>query len=176
VINYSKLDKEKAITVLEDIRENQKMAETPFYGIFVYLNLAVLHFDLQQFRESIRFLSKLYLLDSYKNADKSLQMKISVAELMVRYELKDLEYLDYRIRRIRKDYRELLKKEEYVKEKEFLNILSTMSFTRNMAAKDKKIKNFIQQFQSSGDSDDEIISYSNWLTDKSRNRERVRNT
>ncbi|MBK8413965.1 MAG: hypothetical protein IPL22_05265 [Bacteroidetes bacterium] len=30
VINYSKLDKEKAIQVLEDIRENRKITATPF--------------------------------------------------------------------------------------------------------------------------------------------------
>ncbi|MBK9047731.1 MAG: hypothetical protein IPL74_13860 [Bacteroidetes bacterium] len=33
VINYSKLDKEKAIQVLEDIHENRKITATPFYEI-----------------------------------------------------------------------------------------------------------------------------------------------
>ncbi|MBK9047730.1 MAG: hypothetical protein IPL74_13855 [Bacteroidetes bacterium] len=42
--------------------------------------------------------------ESYKNADKALQFKVSVAELMIRYELRDMEYVTYRINRMKKDF------------------------------------------------------------------------
>jgi len=166
VINYSKLDKLKAIDVLEDIRENRKITATPFYEIFIYLNLAVLHFDLGKFKEAIRFISKLYQLESFNNADRSLQLKIGVMELMVRYELKDQEYLDYRITRIRKDYKDFLKKEEFLKEKDFMTIISRLEVSKTNPVFMKKINIFIDKYRHLEDGDDEIINYGNWLKDK----------
>jgi hypothetical protein len=173
VINYSKLDKEKAIEVLEELRENKKITATPFYEIFIYLNLGVLHFDLQKYREAIRFLTRLYQLDSFKNADKSLQLKIAVAELMIRYELRDLEYLDYRIQRIRKDFRDLLRLEEYVKEKEFLAIIPSLEVAGGNPKLLKKITLFIDNYKVATDTDNEIINYGNWLNDKIRKKRTI---
>ncbi len=166
VINYSKLDKEKGIRVLEDIRENRKITATPFYEIFIYLNLAVLHFDLHRYRESLRSLTRLYQLDSYRNADPALQMKIAVAELMIRYELHDLEFVEYRILKIRKDFRDFLQKAEYLKEKEFITILPGLGQLENSPKLLKKITQFIENYGIDTDSDNEIINYANWLREK----------
>jgi hypothetical protein len=170
VINYSKLDKEKAIEVLEDIRENKKITATPFYEIFIYLNLAVLHFDLSKYRDSVRFISRLYQLDSFNSADRALQLKIGVMELMVRFELKDQEYLDYRIARIRKDFKEFLKKEEFLKEKDFLSIITRLEMARGESTFIKKVANFIDNYKLAEASDDEIINYANWLNDKMKRK------
>jgi len=173
VINYSKLDKEKAIEVLEDIRENRKITATPFYEIFIYLNLAVLHFDLQKYREALRFQTKLYQLDSYRNADRSLQLKIAVTELMVRYELRDLEYLEYRILKIRKDFKDLLRKEEFLKEKEFMTLVTGLEMAGGEPKLLKKIHQFIDNYGVSSDSDNEIINYGNWLKDKIKKKRTI---
>jgi len=173
VINYSKLDKEKAIQVLEDIRENPKITSTPFYEIFIYLNLGVLHFDLGRYRESLRFITRLYQLNSYQNADKALQFKISIVELMIRYELRDLEYLEYRITRMKKDFRELLKKEEFLKEKDYMLIISRLELAGGEPATLRKINFFIDKYKNSGDSDDEIINYGNWLNDKIKRKRNI---
>ena len=98
VINYSKLDKDKAIAILQEMKANERIRSTPFYEMFVYLNLAVLYFDKAEFGQSIRQLSRLYLLDAYRDADRSLQFKIAIAELMIRYELQDEELLERKLR------------------------------------------------------------------------------
>jgi tetratricopeptide (TPR) repeat protein len=166
VINYSILDKQKAIKVLEDLKENRKITATPFYEIFIYLNLAVLHFDLAQYRDSIRFISKLYQLNSYQNADSSLQLKISVVELMVRFELHDFDYLEYRIRQIKKDFRQFLRQPEFMKEKEFLGIILQLDYSKTIPSKLNKINQFIDNYKDTSESDDEIINYGTWLSDK----------
>ena len=173
VINYSKLDKEKAIEVLEDIRENRKITATPFYEIFIYLNLAVLHFDLKKYREALRFLTKLYQLESYHNADRALQLKIGVTELMIRHELRDLEYLEYRILKIRKDFKDLLKKEEFLKEKEFMSILPGLDLAGGEPRTLKKIHLFIDNYNVSSDSDNEIINYAAWINEKLKKKRAI---
>ncbi|MBL0342807.1 MAG: hypothetical protein IPP71_19110 [Bacteroidetes bacterium] len=173
VINYSKLDKEKAIKVLEDIRENRKITSTPFYEIFIYLNLGVLHFDLSRYRESLRFITRLYQLESYKNADRALQLKIAVVELMVRFELRDLEYLEYRIAKMKKDFKELLKKDEFLKEKDFIQLMAQLDLIGGKPALLKKTHIFIDKYKVSGDSDDEIINYGAWLKEKIKKKRSI---
>ncbi len=173
VINYSKLNKEKAIEVLEDIRENRKITATPFYEIFIYLNLAVLHFDLHKYREALRFLTKLYQLDSYQNADRALQLKIGVTELMIRYELRDLEYLEYRIQKIRKDFKDLLRKEEFLKEKEFMALVPGLELGAGEPRMLKKTQQFIDNYSVSSDSDNEIINYGNWIKEKIKKKRTI---
>lgn len=173
VINYSRLDKEKAISVLNDMLANEKITGTAFYEIFIYLNLAVLHFDTGRFRDAIRYLTRLYQLDSYRNADRALQMKIAVMELMVRFELKDSEYVVYRVNRIRKEFRDLLRSEEFLKEKEFLGLILQLDTSRQHPAFQKKISQFIDNYQFSSDSDDEILNYAAWLKEKNKRKRSI---
>jgi hypothetical protein len=173
VINYSRLDKQKAIDVLNDMLGNRKITQTAFYEIFIYLNQAVLHFDTGQYRESIRYISKLYQLDSYHNADRALQLKISVMELMVRFELRDFEYLDYRSTRIRKEFKDLLKEESFLKEKDFLGIISRLESMIQDRNFQKSILSFIEKHSESSESDDEIINYANWLKEKNKRKRSI---
>lgn len=173
VINYSKLDKEKAINVLEDIRDNKKITATPFYEIFIYLNLAVLHFDLSKFREALKFVTRLYQLDSFRNADRALQLKIAVTELMIRYELRDLEYLEYRILKIRKDFKDLLRKEEFLKEKDFMSLVPGLEIAGGNPKLLLKISKFIENYSVSNDSDTEIINYANWIKEKIKKKRNI---
>ena len=169
VINYSVLDKDKAISILEDLKEKKFIKENSFHEIFVYLNLAVLWFDKKQFHNSISNLNKLYLHDSYKKADVTFKFKISIAELIIRYELKDLDFLDHKIKQVKKDYKDLLNKEEHIREKQFLNILMKMILT-NTIKRDKiitgQIKSFMEGVKKDDLDDKEIIDYKNWLSSK----------
>ncbi len=173
VINYSKLDKEKAIHVLEDIRDNKKITATPFYEIFIYLNLAVLHFDLVKYREALKLVTRLYQLDSYRNADRALQLKIAVTELMIRYELKDIEYLEYRILKIRKDFKDLLRKEEFLKEKDFMALVPGLELAGTNPKMINKIKLFIDNYSVTNESDTEIINYAIWVKEKIRKKRSI---
>jgi tetratricopeptide (TPR) repeat protein len=75
VINYQVSDKYKAIEVLQEAKTKTEIQQLPFYTIFIHLNLAVLNFDTQNFKEARKNLSKLKISDHYKNMDKVFNLK-----------------------------------------------------------------------------------------------------
>ena len=92
VNNYSTSDIPKAIELLKEMQLKPNVKKMPFYELFIYLNLATSYFDLKKFSLSIKNLTKLFLLDSYKKADKSLRFKIALSELIIRFELGDTDF------------------------------------------------------------------------------------
>jgi hypothetical protein len=168
VINYSKLDERKGIEILEEMK-NTKLMSTPFYKMFIFLNLSVLFFDIHDYHQSIRNLNKVYLLEGYQNADKLLKYKIAIAELMIRYEVQDFDILEIKIKQVKKDYKEFLLKKETEAEKQMLNIISRM-ITTDTIRKDKILYGQIQLLLSSKpkevEGDTEIINYKSWLKEK----------
>ena len=166
VINYSRVDRNKAIDILMEMKGNEKICSNNFYELFIYLNLAVVYFDKKDFHQSIRNLHKIYLLEGYKNADKSLQFKIAIADLIVRYELDDEDTLEYKLKQVKKDFRSLLLQKENVREKELIEIISSMMKSMDIKV-DKALVKKIQALLKEGEaSDTEIIHYRNWLKEK----------
>jgi tetratricopeptide (TPR) repeat protein len=167
VINYSLLNKDKAISILDDLIAKRTLKSQPFYEVFVYLNLSILWFEKSDFRNAIRYLNKLYTHPEFKNADISLKFKIAIAELIIRFELLDFDFLETRIRQVRKEFSKLLSAEEQKREKEFLYILGKM-IGSPMLSRDKKLLVKIKSFlsQKSALDDTEVINYSTWLKGK----------
>lgn len=168
VNNYSTFDLEKAITILHEMQQNKNLQKVPFYEIFIYLNLATSYFDLGQFNQAIRNLNKLYLISSYKNADASLKFKIAVAELMIRFEIGDMEFWQYRHEQITRANQDEMKKNGNRKEVELLVLLNeSLKYDHRLSAKNMKPKiiQFIDSWKGSED-ENEIIKCSNWLNEK----------
>ena len=169
VINYSKLDINKAITILEDLRENEKIKANSFYTTFVFLNLVLLYFDKKQYKEAIKLLNKLYQLDGYRSTDPAIRFRIAVAELIIRYELKDFDLLEYKIGQVRSDFKAYLKQAENRKEKEFIGILRSIINSADFLEQKNLVKRVIKFLEASTltpDEDTEIISYKKWLSEK----------
>lgn len=167
VINYSKLDPQKAIGILEDLKENSKIRSNAFYMVFVYLNLVVLHFDRKDYRTAIKNLNKLYLLDDYKTTDISIRFRIAMAELIIRYELKDFDLLEYKINRAQKEFRSYLTMEENEKDREFIRLLRKIinsAGLRHDRRLIEQVRKFIKAYPADQSDDMEIISYSHWLS------------
>ena len=169
VINYSILNKDKAISILDELISKRTLKSQPFYELFIYLNLSILWFEKGEFHNSIRSLNKLYTHSEFKNADVALRFKIAVAELIIRYELLDFDFLETRIRQVKKHFKEMLSKPEQVREKEFLSILNKMISVPELG-KNKKLLTAIQKFSSSKIvlDDTEVINYTAWLKGKIR--------
>jgi hypothetical protein len=169
VINYSKLDKRKGIEILEEMKANTRLTSTPFYKMFIYLNLAVLFFDVDDYHQSVRNLNKVYLLEGFQNADRTLKFKIAIAELMIRYEVQDFDILEVKIRQVKKDFKDFLLKKETEREKQMLDIVSRMIVTDHIK-KDKPLYSLIQSVlrseEKEAEGDAEIINYKNWLKEK----------
>jgi hypothetical protein len=169
VLNYSVTNIDKGIELLEKIKNDKSLTNTPYYEVFVYLNLAILWFKKKDFHKSIKQLNKLYQHDSYKNIDKSLQFKIAMAELIIRYELQEYDFFEYRIKQIKKDFKLILEKEENKREKDFIEIIEEMfenvhdSFNKELKS---KIESFIKSDLIEENEDAEVINYGNWLKSK----------
>ncbi len=169
VINYSIIDPLKAIEILEDLKDNLKIKSNSFYHLFVYLNLAVLRFDVKEFKESIKNFTRLYLLDGYKTADRSLRFKISICELITRFELQQYDVLDYKMAQVKKDYKDLLADERHYTERELLAIMKALPENlplRKHPEMRKRVTNFIDWMSKNNDADSIIINYQNWLSEK----------
>jgi hypothetical protein len=169
VINYSKLDRDKAISILEDLRDNEKIKSNDFYKVFVYLNLMLLWFDKRNYHNAIKNLNKFYLLDNYKTTDPALRFRVAVVELIIRYELKDFDLLEYKINQLRKDFKEYLNQKENLKEKEFISLLKLIINSADFK-QDKKLLERVQLFLDSTavttSEETEIINYRDWLREK----------
>jgi hypothetical protein len=169
VINYSKSDRVRAIEILNEMRTIDKIVSVPFYEMFIYLNLAVSYFDTKDYHQSIRNLNKLYTLKGYTTADQSLQFKIAIAELMIRYELQDFDVLENKIRLIKKDYSEFFTRKSNEREVLMIEAISKLIRTDSLR-KDKTLMAQIkEQILSPGKkeaADADILNYRMWLEEK----------
>lgn len=166
VINYSVLDPIQAITILEDLKDQSRIKSNAYYLWFVYLNLAVLHFDQANYKVAIKHFGKLSLLDGFKNADASLRLKISIGELLNRYELGQMDVLEYKMNRLNKEYKKLINDEDHYAEKEILEILKRMlnvaEIKNDPKLRDKMIA-FSDWTRKNNVEDGVIIDYGNWV-------------
>ncbi|HXB42315.1 MAG TPA: hypothetical protein VNZ49_17380 [Bacteroidia bacterium] len=169
VNNYAKSHVEKAIEILDEAKEQKAIKDHPVYIGFVYLNLAVSYFGIKDFKFSLKSIVKLYMIDSYKKLDEAFRFKISITELIVRYELKDSDYIEQRVKQLKKDFKHSLQSEEFSREKKLIEIILLLINTASVKT-DKKvqlaIKQFTRQTASAQKDEAEIINYNDWLLEK----------
>lgn len=169
VINYSKIDKNKAVELLETLITKKQKIKSPPYNLFLYGNLSVLCFDQKEYDKALGYLVKLYQKEEYNSFDKILKLKIEITEIIIRYELKEFDYLNTRILQIRKNYKEQLIKPEYQREKELISIIRAMCNIPDLkydASTLAKIQSFIEITVVPEIEDAEIIKYREWLGSK----------
>jgi hypothetical protein len=161
---------EKAIEILNEAKDRKVIQSHPVYIGFVYLNLAVSYFGIKDFKAALRSIVKLYMLDSYKSLDAALRFKISVAELIIRYELHDPDYIEQRIAQLKKEFRKEFTSAEFENETGFIRIL-LMLLNTSSPRSDKKVLQSTREFisvsrQKVNSEEQEIINYADWLSGK----------
>jgi hypothetical protein len=169
VNNYARNHVEKAIDILNEAKEQKAIKERPVYIGFVYLNLAVSYFGAGDFKSSLRSIVRLYMLESYKKLDEAFRFKISITELIVRYELKDYDYIDQRVKQLKKEFKNSLQKSEFGREKKLIEIIQMLIGTTSIKSDQKllqAIKGFVQVNTKYAEEGSEIINYNEWLTKK----------
>lgn len=169
VINYSVKDIDKAIEILHEAKDNASIRKLPVYSVFVYLNLAVLNFEKKNFRESLKNLVKPMMQDAFKHLDAAWHLKLAVFELMIRYELSDMDYLETKAERIKKEYAVLLKRPEYNRQKQMIVTIEGLMRSEGIK-KDKQLLKQINQLlngtMAESSTDTDIINYGDWLKAK----------
>jgi hypothetical protein len=166
MINYSVNNKQKAIAILEEAKEMKAIKELPFYTVFIYLNLAVLNFGLKNFKTALKHLVYMSIQENFKSLDTAFQLKISISELMIRFELTDYEFIENRINQIKKDFKSLLNEKVYEREGEIIKLIQLLVNSENIRkdkALEKRINSFLLLEPSSSDSD--ILNYNTWIKD-----------
>lgn len=165
VNNYSRLNPDKALEILNDLQTSKIPIENPFYRIFIHVNQAIIHYDKSEYKKAAKHLSSLYLLDTYESADSGLRLKIQVAELIIRYELNDDDQLNRKIKEINKLFSSILSLDLFRKENEFIKLITLLNQHKAVLLKEKKV--FLQKWYSAKEDenteDSEIISYRHWL-------------
>jgi tetratricopeptide (TPR) repeat protein len=166
VINYSELDKQKGIEILESLKESRIMKSTGFYDLFVYLNLSVLYFDTKEYKQAVKNISKIFQLKGYETANQELQLRIHIAELIIRMELLEYDYVLSRINQIKREFKEILNKAENSNEYLILEII--LKIIKHQLAKRSKINinEYIKQLSDKLKTNKGIINYFDWLTTK----------
>jgi hypothetical protein len=163
VINYQVSDKEKAISVLLEAKTKKEIQQLSFYTVFVYLNLAVLYFDLEDFKNTRKNIVQLKLSDSFKSMDEVFRFKVNIVELLTFYEIGDIDLFDYQYNQIQKQFKSILSNDVYEREQLFMDIVLKLEKLNKQELKQK-----IELFNNSDitNEDNDIVNYSEWLKKK----------
>ena len=169
VINYSEKNRDKAIEILNEAKDNPVIKKLPFYLVFTFANLTVLNFDNGNYKQAIRNLVRLTMEPGYTSLDRGLRMKISVAELIIRYELGDFDVLERRLEQVKKEFADLLRTRDGRRQQELIAILEMMMKTQSVRRDQvlqKKMKKLLDAPGSSDAASGDVINYNNWLNGK----------
>jgi tetratricopeptide (TPR) repeat protein len=159
VLNYSKTDKDKALKFIDQASKNEIITSLPAYSAFIYLNRALIFYYKNNFKEAIKNLSRLTLLEDFLLLDKSFQLKILIVDVMMRWRNQANDILD-RISEIKNGYKSILSNVELKREMDFVNIISNSVNSINI--NDLKTQ-FLTSLSDSESEEIDIISYNSWL-------------
>ena len=178
VNNYGEIDKRKAVDTLLEAQEVKEITKNKFNQSFIYLQLALQYFDLGEFRSSNKNMVKVKLEDNFKIFDSAFQLKIAVVELIVRYELEDLDFIEIQIPKIKKEYSDLLSDESYSRQLLMLEILKKL-IAKESSQREKQLQQLTQKIFAILDEkeshDNDLINYNEWLRKNYKAPKNVKN-
>ena len=166
VINYSLSNKEKALEVLKEAKRNDVIRQLPTFSVFIYLNTALIYYDQEKLSLSAKNLTRLMLQDDFVNLGKSFQLKIHIAELIVRYDLNQIDVIDAKIKHIKKSYTNLLKDDNFNRDKQLIEIIDSLIYCNNLTTDKellKKITSLSVIITDEQADDIDVINYNVWL-------------
>ena len=157
-------DLDKSLEILENMLDNPKISKVPMYLVYIYLNLFSFTYEKQDYRRSLQYLVKLKLQEAYKITDVSLKFKITMFEMIIRYDMGDMEVLDYRLNQCKKDFAHLINAPEYIQDRVLLEIITELSKYYGLGIpEDLKLK--MQEFADNYvPGEPEIINYKEFIT------------
>lgn len=166
VINYFSTDKNKTLEILlkmKQLSEEKPQSAAGFNLISVYLNLALLSFDRKEFGKSLKYLSELFTLDTYKKADSALKMKIEIFEFVVLWEYDVTDLSEKKIQKIRKEFPFLTENALWAYDNHFLELLEYMLKTDEEATNLSVFEDFVKEGNSQAHPAHQIFDYKDWI-------------
>ena len=124
-------------------------------------------------RHSTIFINQLLHRDTFQKVDVSLQLTVSLGELILRIEMRDWDYAKHRLKEFRRKFRAQLKASTFATEARLLDILRL--FGQNMSfLPDKKLEKLMDEFLEQTPYEigsNEFISYRAWVYAKRYQRD-----
>lgn len=164
VINYSTLDKIKALEILSEAKKNPTIKNLPTFGVFIYLNTSLIYFDLGKHKLSKKNISRLILQQDFINLDKIFKLKIYIADLIITFSTKQYDQLESKIIYLKSKFKTSLSKNK--RDNKLIEILSDLIYCNNIYTDKKlqnKISNLISKISDKESEDHDVISYNYWL-------------
>ncbi|MCX6352631.1 MAG: hypothetical protein NTX03_12355 [Bacteroidetes bacterium] len=169
VLNFSAINPAKAIDILLDLTSKEKVNRLSIKGLLVFVNLAVLYHNQKDYKNSLKYLTKFYNYDGYKNMDDILKLRINLGELMMRSEQGEKDTVEYRIRQINRDFKEILEGDKITWEKRFLQLLSALSERMGKSTPIKEFANETMKKMENENEDSMIFRFADWVKQKAVN-------
>ena len=164
VINLSRIDKDKALKVLLKAREDKTIQALPTFGAFIYLNMGLIYYDQKKYKLSIQSISRLILQKDFLSLSAQLQLKILISEVIVRYELKQIDLIEKKMSFIKNKYKRILKGD--IRDKGIISIIEKLIYCNNIYT-DTNLKEEIEKFSSMTSikkaENTDVINYNEWL-------------
>ncbi len=166
VLNYSKINPEKAIELLQEMGKIKSVQQNAYYAAFTLLNLAEMCYKQKHFKPAILNLNKAYGHEGYKSIDNYVQLRANIGELMIRFDMKEYEFIEYRIKQLFKDYKDFLAKPEAAKEVEFMQLIRKAAESPGMLRKPEfrnNAKKYLEKYSTEWTKEEVLFRYNEWL-------------
>ena len=153
--------------MLNKAKKNKIIQSLPTFGAFIYLNMGLIYYDQKKYKISIKHFSRLILQKDFLNLSEQFQLKILISEIIIRYELNQIDLVEEKIKFLEKAYKKVIKKNE--RERNIITIINKLIYCNNIKtdkALSSKIKELIAQTSSENAQNIDVINYNDWLAKK----------
>jgi hypothetical protein len=128
ISNYlSNNNLDKAIDLLENIKEETMYKGNSFYDYAIHVSLSLAYYYENNFSEAIKTLSVLFQKDIQSKLTNEFLFNIGILEIILHYEANNLDFIEYKVNELKRHHRTLLNSEAYIEEKNFLKIITQLT-------------------------------------------------
>ena len=159
----------RSTTSMEEAINDPELNKIPMNRIVFNIQLALRYFVMKEYKKANRSLVKVKFEDIYRTLDQALQLKVGVAELIIRYEMEDYDFIDYQAKRLKRNFEKLLKLPEYERQRNMIGILTRMIYSPRIKHDEgliKSINALIDSLPDDDAADQDLPNYNEWLRTK----------
>ncbi|MDQ3073671.1 MAG: hypothetical protein M3Q97_10460 [Bacteroidota bacterium] len=170
ISNYMSSNRlEDAKKLLLEIKEEATYKGITFYDYVIHVNLALCYFFQDETSTAIRTLSHLLSKEVYPKLSNELQFSTAILEIILHYENKNLDFVSYRLAEVRRQFRSLIKREDYLEDATFIKIMNGL-INKPGAMNNKNVQKTMKEFAGKASSfrlgSGKVIDYGVWVNSK----------
>lgn len=160
---------EKALNLLEELKKEKAIINHSSYRLFSSINNAAILFSMNKINEAHFAIAEIQLPETLKSFSKPIQLTIEILDIIFYYEKNDIQFLKYKLKEVKKKYRNQLSEDLY--KREFLNIIQKLC-NNNKPFTKAKIVNIVNEFANKTsvqiNPNSNAINYRIWLKSKQK--------